>query len=33
VWAHKVGSPGSSFAGWAEHHRHPAVTKLLLDTV
>jgi hypothetical protein len=33
VWAHKVGSPGSSFAGWAEHHRHLAVTKLLLDTV
>jgi hypothetical protein len=32
VWVHKVGSPGSSFAGWAEHHRHPAVTKLLLDT-
>jgi hypothetical protein len=31
VWAHKVGSPGSSFDGWAEHHRHPAVTKLLLD--
>jgi hypothetical protein len=33
VWAHKVGSPGSSFAGWAEHHRHPAVAKLLLDTI
>jgi hypothetical protein len=33
VWAHTVGSPGSSFAGWAEHHCHPAVTKLLSDTV
>jgi hypothetical protein len=33
VWTHKAGSPGSSFAGWAEHHRHPAVTKLFLDTV
>jgi hypothetical protein len=32
VWTHKVGSPGSSFAGWAEYHHHPAVTKLLLDT-
>jgi hypothetical protein len=33
VWAHKAGSSGSSFAGWAEHHRHPVVTRLLLDTM
>jgi hypothetical protein len=32
MWVHKIGSPDSSFAGWAEHHHHPAVTKLLLDT-
>jgi hypothetical protein len=33
MWVHKIGSPDSSFAGWAEHHHHPAVTKLLLDTM
>jgi hypothetical protein len=33
VWSHKAGSPGSSFAGWAEHHGHPIVTRLLLATM